>query len=782
MRRAITSFRGEAPRLTPRALPDNGAQEATNASLLTGDLLAFKQFATTIGLANPGVVETIYLLNDRWLSWSADVDVARGAIAGDTSFRVYLTSPDYYGEPRFTNYAMATSGAPPYPMQTRPLGVPAPSTPASLAVGAGTDPTIRVTDAGDQLTSWVTSGTFTAPNVVSEVSQDPAIGNPLPSYKLRGLNNNTIGAYAYKNFGVEGSTVITFESDFMMQANSNWAYAGWRIACSAAGAGAIVALAMPYGKAAGVYLLIGTSDTWGAVGNWLETIPVSGLSANATTWYRMVLTATRNETGTLSVNAKLYLSTSLLYQADLTTGFTLGGYCGVDMVVHQDSDPETVCWYDNFELTGSGSTDVISTTATSYVWTFVNDLGEESAPAPASSTVLRPDGVSVTVTTPTTIPSGVSSDYGITTKRIYRAATGNAGTIFRFVAEIPLATADYIDVLTDAQLGEALPSELWALPPADLEGILALPNGVMAGFVKNQLCLSAQNQPHAWPVEYRLTTDTDIVGIGNIDTTVVIWTKSFMYVAGGNDPAAYSMAKFEVPYAGSSKRSIDYLTGIGVVGAGPDGLMAVAGLGQIRNLTDSVFTREQWQALNPESMVSVAHNDIYWLFWEAGSARGCFGIDMKANGFGIVRMAFHASASFVDPIEDKMYLVLDMDDEPDDELLPVRADPPHYVDGRTIYEFEGNPSVLMTYRWLSKLWILENPSWFSVFQIEAQDYDNLLLRLYGDGAVVGEYVVTDKEEFTVDVVEEPYTRLQYELIGTSQAQIVQGAEDVSEIS
>ncbi len=33
-------------------------------------------------------------------------------------------------------------------------------------------------------------------------------------------------------------------------------------------------------------------------------------------------------------------------------------------------------------------------TATSYLYTFVNGLGEESAPSPVSATVLRPDGVS----------------------------------------------------------------------------------------------------------------------------------------------------------------------------------------------------------------------------------------------------------------------------------------------------------------------------------------------------------------------------------------------------
>ncbi|WP_442975482.1 hypothetical protein, partial [Salmonella enterica] len=85
----------------------------------------------------------------------------------------------------------------------------------------------------------------------------------------------------------------------------------------------------------------------------------------------------------------------------------------------------------------------ITNIATSYVYTYANDLGEESAPSPASATILRPDGVSVTVTSFDDVPSGLD-EYAIQTKRIYRAVTGATGTIFRFVAEIPLLTADYI--------------------------------------------------------------------------------------------------------------------------------------------------------------------------------------------------------------------------------------------------------------------------------------------------------------------------------------------------
>jgi len=141
---AIDSFRGEVPRITPRGLPPNAAQEATNCRLQTGDLESWRQFALTKTLAQTTTpVQTIYLLKDKWLSWNDQVDVARGVIQ-DNDWRTYLTCPDLYDEPRFTTYALATTGAEPFPVVTRPIGVPAPgSRPTVVLSSAATpDPTV----------------------------------------------------------------------------------------------------------------------------------------------------------------------------------------------------------------------------------------------------------------------------------------------------------------------------------------------------------------------------------------------------------------------------------------------------------------------------------------------------------------------------------------------------------------------------------------------------------------------------------------------------------------
>ena len=773
MKVVIRNPRGEVPRVASHLLPDNASAEAVNCRLLTGDLTAWKQFADVQDTLRAGPVRSLFLLDDLWLSSDDDLDYARGAIAGDTDFTTFITGMDV---PRFTTRALASSGPEPYPFATRPLGVPGPDSVPTLQLGIDSTPTtfsVDTLDLGDELaTSWSVNPLASGGGTFAEVTQ--SVGpDPVPSYKATYDENGGRPAYGYRNFGVSGVTVLNASVDFYLGGDSDILQACMIVGATALGAGVSVVYD-------GATLSVRKTTLWGARSFTavLSTIAVSNLAQSV--WHTLTAAVITNPDGTKTVTAGVYTGSAQIGTLTATNTFEDGDYCGFANDATNDAATRYITFYRNYLVQASGSAGYVpANLATSYVFTFVNDLGQESAPSLPSATVVRPDGVSVTVTTPVAVPSGVGTSYGITTKRIYRAATGNTGTVYRFAAEIPLATADYVDVLTDAQLGEVLESDDWDLPPDDLRGILALPNGVMVGFSKNQLCLSAQNHPHAWPIIYRLTVDTNIVGLGNVDTTVVIGTESFVYVASGSDPAAYSMNKFEVPQAASSKNSFAYLAGIGVTFAGPDGLMAVAGVGQVRNLTDVVFTREQWQALNPPSMHAVSHNDVYWLFWESGSNRGCYAIDMKPTGFGVVTMAFHASAAYVDPIRDAMFMVLDWGNEPDDPSLPVHPSAQPTVNGHYIAEFEGNPSVLLTYAYTSKLW-LTRPVWMAMAQLHAADYDNILFRLYGDGVQVDEAVIPDETEFTTLAVDE-YTEVQLQVLGTSTVREVTAVEDVSEL-
>ena len=65
-------------------------------------------------------------------------------------------------------------------------------------------------------------------------------------------------------------------------------------------------------------------------------------------------------------------------------------------------------------------------------------------------------------------------------------------------------------------------------------------------------------------------------------------------------------------------------------------------------------------------------------------------------------------------------------------------------------------------------------------RVRADDYDNILLRVYGDGVQVDEVVVTGEEEFTLAETD-AYRKLEIEVLGTSTIREIQLAEDVREL-
>lgn len=615
------SFRGEVPLVTPRALPDNAAQLAMNARLQTGDLESWRQFLLTQALANTGTVRTIHLMNDIWLSWNDQVDVARGLIPGDTTYRTFLTCPSLYGRPQFTNYALASTGAAPYPVTTRPLGVDAPEVAPTLAVGVDTSDaanfTVDVLDEGDRLAEdWISYGG--SPHLGdSSVQQNATYGNPAqPSYLVIFGRNAGVPAVLYRDFGVANAAAIQMEFRFMFRqavGGNTWRQMVAKMANTQAGQGVLVSYAT------GGTFNIATSGGWNTT-SASALVSDNGGDPAFDTWFRCRIGMIRNADNTQTVTATLLTDADVVLATVTTTNtFDVGGFCGfVGETGQDDSDSGFFTYHDHIHVTASGTLGYAPVnTATAYVFTYENDLAQQSAPSPVTETILRPDGVSVTVTTPTTLPTGYSV-YGIVNKIIYRLVSGIGGTVFKKVASIPVATADYLDVLADEETGpEVLESDDWDLPPAELEGIIALPNDCMAGFFKNQLCFSAQGFPHAWPVKFRLTVDTDIVAIANIDTTVVVGTKSFVYTATGQAPGAYSMSQPGEAQSCVSKLGMKYLDGVGVVFPSPDGYQVCRGsAGAVDNLTAKTFTRRQWEALNPSSIIAAVHDGVLHWFYD----------------------------------------------------------------------------------------------------------------------------------------------------------------------
>ena len=389
----------------------------------------------------------------------------------------------------------------------------------------------------------------------------------------------------------------------------------------------------------------------------------------------------------------------------------------------------------------------------SYVFTYVSAWGEESQPSPATLAQNILFGQSAALSAITVAPTG---SFNIATKRIYRTSTGSYGTSFLFVAEIPVATTIYADTVLDENLGEAIPSNAWLTPPVTLTGLIALPNGVMAGFSANEVLMSEPYKPYAWPLSNMQSTDYPIVALGHYGGVLVVGTTGTPYMVVGVDPANATMQKMEVEQACVSKRSMVSM-GTGVCYASPDGLVYASG-GGAALATKNHFTRDQWQALAPSSIHAYLYDGRYFGFYNTGVVSGGFIFAPEDGLDGLVMIDIYATSAYVDPVLDALYLKI----------------------AGNIVKWDSHATLKKTMTWKSKVFVMPKPCNMSCAQVVAAAYP-LTVNIYADGALKRTQSVTDDKPFRL-----PGGFLardwEIEIIGTTEIYSAYLAESMMELA
>lgn len=368
-----------------------------------------------------------------------------------------------------------------------------------------------------------------------------------------------------------------------------------------------------------------------------------------------------------------------------------------------------------FTTAKTGTPDANTTAETRvYTFTYVNSWGEESTPY--SETDMSPStedvypGESVVVT----MPTGSINNVNVTKKRIYRSAVGTANTSYFFVAEVSLATATYTDSLDGDDLNEELPSLTWVQPPTTLKGLVGMPNGVMAGFSGNDVYFSEPFRPFAWPTQYVQTVGYPVVGLGVIDTTVVVLTKGRPYFIQGSHPDSSVMVEADVNQACISKRSIVSMNNH-VFFASPDGIVALSPGGS-SIVTESLFDKETWQAQSPDDLVACMYESQYIGFFDTTSGNGGFVYDMKQKTWN-----FH-----------NVYVTGAYNDLKNDALYIIKSN--------ELYKWDSGTD--LSYTWKSKKYTFPEPKAFSCYRVEAEGYP-VTVKIYKDSSAVVNLSVTD---------------------------------------
>jgi hypothetical protein len=339
-----------------------------------------------------------------------------------------------------------------------------------------------------------------------------------------------------------------------------------------------------------------------------------------------------------------------------------------------------------------------------YVYTYISTFGsvlEESGPSPAASIATVEPNATVTVSAFATAPT-TAAGYNITNIRIYRAVTGATSVVYLYVGTVSVnpatgaASGSFSDNILAANLGTALPSLYYLPPPATLKGLIAMPNGIVAGFVDNQVWFCEPYLPHAWPSSYMMTVGFPIIGLGVYGQTLVVCTTYSTYLITGSTPGAMTQEKlsiFEPCVAKKSIASDQY----GVLYASPNGIVAVAP-GSADVVTRPLFTRDEWSAYLPTSMVGAIYQNMYIVFYESGNTKAALVIT-RGDTPPLITLAVEASAIFIERTTANVYAVNSTDNK--------------------IYQLDADSVNNLFFEWKSKKFVMTEPTNFGALKLQA---------------------------------------------------------------
>lgn len=224
--------------------------------------------------------------------------------------------------------------------------------------------TIDTTDSGDQLTSWITSGSeVQAPWHYGYVEQDETRGFPAPSYVLIYDENypSNPAAYAYRSFtglskADEARVTLDFLCDFGAVSSFPGPHAQAQVTVQATegGSGARVAV---FGRGTDATLEIGVSTRWdwNAVSLVASTVIAGGIAIDIE--YRLDIQVTKENDGTKTITATLFQGVTQKATLEANLVFGNGDYVGFTAITSADEQgvPEGFkTYFDNIRVQATG--------------------------------------------------------------------------------------------------------------------------------------------------------------------------------------------------------------------------------------------------------------------------------------------------------------------------------------------------------------------------------------------------------------------------------------------
>lgn len=226
---------------------------------------------------------------------------------------------------------------------------------------------------------------------------------------------------------------------------------------------------------------------------------------------------------------------------------------------------------------------------------------------------------------------------------------------YKRVAEIPVATTTYSDIILTSALQDDTQQLDSFPPPKNLHSLVVLANGALAGLAGNELCFSEQYKPYSWPLANRYAFAGKGVALCAAENSVIVLTDGDPILATATVPEAVSMAGMNTYAPCVAKQSVVDIGG-GCLYAGHDGLYLATPAG-VRNITNDLYRNEEWSAMVPTSFKAAFFDQRYYAMHDilAGGPGKIMVLDLSEPD-SIVEIDERVDALYMNQLDGKFYL------------------------------------------------------------------------------------------------------------------------------
>jgi hypothetical protein len=297
-----------------------------------------------------------------------------------------------------------------------------------------------------------------------------------------------------------------------------------------------------------------------------------------------------------------------------------------------------------------------------YCYSWVDQWGQESARSPISDAVVVQPGYKATISRSSSlgILQTVTSHAELTQLRLYRSRAGfndDNDAFFRVnngssaLYTLVGAATNIADLVGEGGFDADDRMPKIEAPPSGMDGLVVMPNGYAAAFYGKTIRFSEVGHLNAYPEEYRIWVDYNVVGMAVSGNDLVVLTEGPVYIVSGSAPDR--MTAFRLPFnqACVAKAGIVTWNG-GICYPSNDGYCIVQG-GQAQILTAGTYSPEQWRALTPSTCIAGVHNDMLMACMTGVTL--C--LRRTSDGLQATTTSETWTGLYYDVVDDKLYVI-----------------------------------------------------------------------------------------------------------------------------